>query len=96
MGSVLHLASGILINVLHLRTAPQDSGHTAASFHAAREKKRLEELWPNSAVLGSNRGKKGTPKEFTEYIDKDRTNRKDGKGLLSQIILEEDDDSEGF
>ncbi len=38
-----------------------------------------------------------TSKDYSEYIERDRGKRKEGQGLLSQTILEEDDDSEdGF
>jgi hypothetical protein len=36
-----------------------------------------------------------TSEDFSEYIEKDRGKRKGGQGLLSQTILEEDDDSAG-
>jgi hypothetical protein len=35
-----------------------------------------------------------TSKDYSEYIEKDRAKWKEGQGLLSQTILEEEDDSD--
>jgi hypothetical protein len=90
----------MLIKVLNLQDSPEQSGRTAASVRAAREKKRLEDAWQASTPIRSNQARtwvEDTSKDYLEYIEKDRGKRKEGQGLLSQTILEEDDDSEdGF
>ena len=98
-GSFLHFSSSMLTKALNLKASPEQSGRTAASVPATREKKRLEDAWQASTPIRSNqaRTRVDTSKDYSEYIEKDRGKRKEGQGLLSQIILEEDDDSEdGF
>jgi len=98
-GSVLHFSSAMLISVLDLKVKPKETGRTAASVRAAREQKKLKEAWQTAAPLRSNQARPmlddGLKKEYTEFLDKDRGKRREGQGLLSQTILEEDDDSEG-
>ena len=93
-GSILHISSSILVSVFNLTPAPEETGRSAASVRAAREKKKkLEQAWQSSTTR-TERGKlKEDPsmeKKFSEWLETDQ-------GLLSQTILEEDDDSEeGF
>jgi hypothetical protein len=60
---------------------------------AAREKKKLEQAWQSSTTRTERAKLKEDPsmeKKFSEWLEADQ-------GLLSQTILEEDDDSEeGF
>jgi hypothetical protein len=99
-GSLLHFSSSMLTTALNLQASPELSGRTAASVRAAREKKRLEDAWQASTPFRSNQARtrvEDTSKDYSEYIEKDRGKRKEGQGLLSQTILEEEDDSEdGF
>ena len=95
-GTFLHFSSSLLTRVLDLRTSPQESGRTAASVRAARERKRLEDAWQASTPIRSRQARRrmeDTSKDYSEYVEKDRGKRKEGQGLLSQTILEEDDDS---
>jgi hypothetical protein len=96
-GSLLHFSSSMMTKALNLQVSPEQSGRTAASVRAAREKKRLEDAWQASTPIRSNQARarvEDASKDYSEYIEKDRGKRKEGQGLLSQTILEEDDDSE--
>lgn len=99
-GSLLHFSSDMLMQALGLQASPEHSGRTAASVRVAREKRRLEDAWPASTPVRSNQTRakvEENSKDSSEYVEKDRNKRKEGQGLLSQTILEEDDDSEdGF
>jgi hypothetical protein len=90
----------MLTQALNLQASPEHSGRTAASVRAAREKKRLEDAWKASTPFRSGHERarvEETSKGHSEYIEKDRGKWKEGQGLLSQTILEEDDDSDdGF
>jgi hypothetical protein len=92
-GSILHISSSILVSVFNMTPAPEETGRSAASVRAAREKKKLEQAWQSSTTR-IERGKlKEDPsmeKKFSDWLETEQ-------GLLSQTILEEDDDSEeGF
>jgi hypothetical protein len=91
-GSILHMSSSILVSVFNLTSTPEETGRSAASVRAAREKKKLEQAWQSSTTK-TERGKwkeePSTEKKFSEWLETDQ-------GLLRQTILEEDDDSEGF
>lgn len=94
----MHFTSSTLIAVLNLRpTATEDTisnARTARSRREAKQTKTVDEAWQavlqeksraanermNAALSGSL--------DFAEFIGKD------GKGLLSTTILEEDDDSD--
>jgi hypothetical protein len=99
-GSLLHFSSSILTKALNIQALPEQSGRTAASVRATREKQRLEDAWQASTPIRSNQARarvEDTSRDYSEYIEKDRGKRKEGQGLLSQTILEEEDDSEdGF
>lgn len=99
-GSLLHFSSSILIRVLDLQNLPEDSDRTAASVRVAREKKRHDDAWQASTPIQSRQARarmEYTSKDYSEYIENNRGKRKEGHGLLSQTILEEDDDSaDGF
>jgi len=98
-GSILHFSSNIIISILDLHSKPQESGRTAASVRAAREKK-LEEAWQTVTPAGGNQGRarlgEALKKEYAEYLDKDGGKKREGQGLLSLTILEEDDSEDGF
>lgn len=88
----------MLIKLLGLHPLPAYTSRTAASVRAAREKRKIEDAWHIPAPPGHLRGRNWLEdplKEYSEYLDKDRAKRIDGHGLLSQTILEEDDDSGG-
>ena len=87
-GSILHISSSILVSVFNLSPTPEETGRSAASVRAAREKKQLEQAWQSSTI--KNESWKAAPsmeKKYSEWLETDQ-------GLLSQTILEEDDDSE--
>ncbi len=66
-------------------------------MRTARERKRLEDPWQVSVPTRHNQARvagEDTAKDYSEFIEKDRSKRIEGQGLLSQTILEEDDDSE--
>lgn len=100
-GFILHVSSNMLVSLFNLRLPSEDSGRTAASVRAAREQQKLEEAWQTSSLAQINQSNwksdETINRDYLEWIDKERGNRRDGQGLLSQTILEEDDDSEdGF
>ena len=98
---MLHTCCSLIIRVLGLDVPvekPQrPQGHSAASYRAAREKKRAEDqaretkrlkmLLPQPVLDGAV-----LKKEYTDWLEKDKGSPKDG--LLSTTILEEEDTSE--
>lgn len=72
----------------------EPSGHTAASYRAAREKKRQEQLF-KAAQRVPTRALDGEvlKREYTEWLEQDKGRPKNG--LLGTTILEEEDDSDG-
>jgi len=96
-GSVLHFASRVLIDLLDLRPAPEENGRTAASVRRARVKK-LKEQWPDPSTVAQHNAARAEflKEEYADFLDKGHGRSRDGHGLMSQTILEEDDDSDGF
>jgi hypothetical protein len=91
----------MLISIFDLRSTPEDTGRTAASVRAERERRKLESAWPTATpdrdVRANELMGEALKREYAEFLDKDRVKRKHEQGLLGQTILEEDDDSEdGF
>lgn len=99
-GSMLHISSSILVSLFNLAPTPEETGRSAASVRAAREKKKLEQAWQSSTIKSERAGLKvepSTDKKYAEWIEADLDQRREGQGLFGQTILEEDDDSdEGF
>jgi hypothetical protein len=87
-----------LIKLFNLRVTPEETGRTAASVRAERERKNLESAWESSKsgwnAPGDELSAEELKREYADFLEKDRGKRKEGQGLLSQTILEEDDDSE--
>jgi hypothetical protein len=97
-GSILHMSSSILVSIFNLTPTPEETGRSAASVRAAREKKKLEQAWQSSTIKSERGGWKvepSTEKKYTEWLETDHSQRREDQGLLGQTILEEDDDSEG-
>lgn len=95
-GSILYLSSTVLVSLFDLTPTPEEKGRTAASVRAAREKKKLEQVWQDSQVKdedGNWRNDISTEK-YAEWLEKNATQRGDHHGLLGLTILEEEDDSE--
>ena len=87
-GSILHISSSILVSVFNLSPTPEETGRSAASVRAAQEKKLLEQAWQSSTIKNDNwNAEPSMEKKYSEWLETDQ-------GLLSQTILEEDDDSE--
>lgn len=98
---LLHTATTFVIRVLGLDTPPETDekpqGHSAASYRAAREKKRAEDkarqerqlksVVPQPVLDGDV-----LKREYTEWLDKERGSP--GDGLLSTTILEEEETSD--
>ncbi|KAI9799677.1 MAG: hypothetical protein M1825_004412 [Sarcosagium campestre] len=86
-GSILHLSSNILISALNLssRTKPP-------SAQLGGQDQTEETL--DSAAEPQYQLDDSMTKEYADWLDKDRTKKK--TGLVSQTILEEEDDSEDF
>lgn len=99
-GSSLYIVSRVLASLLGIGTAPQGSGRTAASVRAEREQKKgrsahghvtlahaqTHQVKINNAVQIN--------RKYVEWLAKDKDRRKEG--LLSETILEEDDNSDDF
>jgi hypothetical protein len=98
----------MLTTVFNLHATPKETGRTAASVRAARESKKLENAWDSPSSREPKfeelKAKWKAPseeysteelkREYAEFLEKDRGKRKGGQGLLTQTILEEEDDSE--
>jgi hypothetical protein len=99
-GSILYISSSVLVFIFNLNPIPEETGRTAASVRAAREKKkRLEQAWQNSMVQnedGAWRSDGPMEKEYAEWLGKGGKGLKREDSLLGQTILEEDDDSDIF
>ncbi|KAI9818527.1 MAG: hypothetical protein M1827_000586 [Pycnora praestabilis] len=92
-GSILHFSSTLLASTLNLDSVPAREGRTAASVRAARREKLPQRLDLPALQIGPlPKLEKPMKREYTDLLEKDRVRRPDG--LLSQTILEEDDDSE--
>ena len=92
------MCSSLIARLLGMDTPPEHKldrlGHSAASYRAARARKRMEEkarkeqgaglLVPQPVLDGAT-----LKKEYTEWLDQDRGGTKDG--LLATTILEEEE-----
>lgn len=91
-GSVLYAFSFVLGSVFNLTATPEDKGRTAASVHAAREKKKLERVWQSSVTKNGNSN--ASMEKYAAWLEKGGKDYRTEDGLFGQTILEEDDDSE--
>jgi hypothetical protein len=101
-GVTLYISSSVLVSIFNLTPDPEEKGHSAASFRAAREKKKmqqqqLEQEWQNSILKNEDSTWKSdsSMEKYAEWLEKGRGYRRED-GLLGQTILEEDDDSDIF
>lgn len=89
----------MLITILGLRPTPVEHGRTAASVREARRKK-LEEpaSGPSPAAIAQHNAARVEflKEEYADFLAKGRATSREGPGLMSQTILEEDDDSDNF
>ena len=92
--------SRLLAAIFALDSQPEESGRTAASVRAAREKRKLQAIQETSNEQAMMRIKETLlmRQEYNDYLSQDRlrvSSREKG-GLLapSQVILEEEDDSD--
>ena len=95
-GAALHYSSGFVITVLKLDQAPAQPGRTLATYRAEKQKKQAAKVKLTMPVVGAPMKRDGPLKEeYSDWFRQDKGQAK--KGLLSTIILEEDDSSEaGF
>lgn len=95
-GAVLHYSSGLVITVLKLDQASAQPGRTLAAYRAEKQKKQAAKVKLTMPVVGAPMKRDGPLKEeYSDWFRQDKGPAK--KGLLSTIILEEDDSSEaGF
>lgn len=89
----------MLFSIFNLAPDSDEKGRSAVSFRAAREKKKqreLEQAWQGSLLKSedSNWKSGASMEKFAEWLEKGKGHGKDG--LLSQTILEEEDDSDAF
>lgn len=89
MGSIMHLTSTVLMSALHI--GPDEDGDEARPARSSAAVKRLE---GRDRRLNAARPKMDEPRlrRYRDRHDQSRVQQKGG--LLSQIILEEEDDSE--
>jgi len=99
-GAVLFVLSRLLSAIFTLDLPPEENGRTAASVRAARQKKKLQAIQEASNEQAMMRIKDTLlmRQEYNDYLSQDRlrvSSREKG-GLLapSQVILEEEDDSD--
>jgi len=99
-GSILHLTSTVLVELFNLVPTAEDKRRSIASVRDSREQIKLEEVWQDSSLRGTQGGSKAQAlpgKDYVEWLDKSSGKRRDDQRLVKQTILEEDDDSEeGF
>ncbi|KAI9855276.1 MAG: hypothetical protein M1824_006203 [Vezdaea acicularis] len=88
-GGILYLVSKLLVSVLGIGGSSDVTGRTAASVRAARRKRIAESRSPGKS--GRFSAGSDLKREYAEWLEPDR--EKKGKGLLSQTILEEEDDN---
>ncbi|KAI9797510.1 MAG: hypothetical protein M1833_005421 [Piccolia ochrophora] len=95
-GALLHFCSAVLITLLDLRSNPQSQGHTAATFRAARMKKQALGLRREQDKTGRNLSvlDDTLKKDYATWLENDRA--KNRASLISQTILEEEDDTDDF
>ncbi|XMA12394.1 hypothetical protein WAI453_005185 [Rhynchosporium graminicola] len=93
-GSMLHFTSNLLVSVLNLTAVPVETGRSAASIRADREKKNHDQAWDRIPTKNETGLLRNDPEmeKFAEWLEKG------DQGLLGQTILEEDDsdDLDGF
>jgi len=96
-GSILHLSSTVLVSLFNLTSTPEEKGRSAASVRAAREQRKLEEVWQNSSFKGDQTrlGGGSLGKDYAEWLEKDSGKRREDD-LFKQTILEEDDSDQAF
>jgi len=95
-GSILHLASSLLVSLFKLTPVPEEKGRSAASVRATREQKKLEEAWQSSPFKGEQirlGGATSLEKDYTDWQDKDPGKRREDD-LFKQTILEDDSEEE--
>jgi hypothetical protein len=100
-GTFLYFLSTLLTAILSLNSPSDETGRTAASVRATRQKKRIEALQESSNAQARIRIEEtlNMKREYESWLEKDRKLGRGGAGLLarSQTILEEEDDSDdGF
>ena len=100
-GSVLYFCCKIIISVFNLQTVHGDERRQPVSLPAQQDRKRFEDAWdaatPKLPYAGGPKLEENLASEYAVLSSKDLGKKKESQGLLSQTILEEDDDSEdGF
>jgi len=97
-GFLLHITSSMFVSILNLKPSPEEKGPPVASVYAVKRQKALEDAWLNARKPGhqevSENESPSAQKRYADWLEKDTRRRREDQGLLNQIILEEDDDSE--
>lgn len=80
--------------MLNLDAVAEETGRTATSFRAEREKKKLEEAWESStskAESSKSRNGHSPRQKQVDWLELEMSKRRgDQAGLLAQTILEDD------
>jgi len=100
-GSILHFSSRFIGSVLNLQDVQEEESHPPVSLRTLQDRKTLEDAWdaatPVRSYAGRPRLKESLASEYAGLLKSDLGKKREGHGLLSQTILEEDDDSgDGF
>ncbi|KAI9850688.1 MAG: hypothetical protein M1838_005252 [Thelocarpon superellum] len=96
-GSILHFSSGLLIWALDLRSSTEeDLGPHVERSRAALRKKKSGPAGSLSPIGSGSRPvlDPSIKREYADWLDRDRARKRDG--LLSQTILEEEDDDSDY
>ncbi|KAI9677556.1 MAG: hypothetical protein M1817_006510 [Caeruleum heppii] len=97
-GSVLHFSTSLLISISDLRSTPLEEldRRNPVVFSRTKKTKEKKQAQANDVqrlVTGAHPTIDGNlRREYADWLDKDRGKRREG--LLSQTILEEEDDSD--
>ncbi|KAH8821694.1 hypothetical protein F5884DRAFT_768739 [Xylogone sp. PMI_703] len=95
-GFLLHITSSILTSLFNLNSPSKKTQRTTDSMNVPRKQKNLENSWSgvgDSTYQDTMRIDDSVQNKYVDWLEKDTRRHRD-QGLLTQIILEEEDDSE--
>jgi hypothetical protein len=92
-GSILHVLARALVSFLDLRLSPLRPRRASAPAHTPCDEERPDDTWQAPTTVDGNRREtrlsRALDREYGEFLKR----RREWHGLLSQTIVEEDDDS---
>ncbi|TEY80556.1 hypothetical protein BOTCAL_0037g00110 [Botryotinia calthae] len=90
-GSLLRVSSSTLASLFKLTASPEDTRRSVAPIRAAREHKKRN----STPDVSKWKVDPSVDKRYSGWLENDGGRKKDDHGLSAQIIIEEDDDSDG-